>query len=369
MQHFFLIIFLLSASTSLAGRTLTSEGQQFQWEVLTRGRDVVWGFDFLPEGEVIFTERQGKVRLFNPATKKTLELTGLPAVHAVGQGGLMDVRLHPDFKENRWVYFTYSEAGQEGKATTALGRARLENQKLVDFKKIFTAQALTGRNIHFGSRLVFDRKGHLFLTIGDRGVPDEAQLLTSHNGSVLRLKEDGTVPADNPFVDKPGARPEIWSYGHRNSQGLYFGHTSGELWSVEFGPLGGDELHVIEKGKNYGWPVISYGREYSGKPVGEGKTHHPEMEQPLHYWVPAISPSGMTLYEADRFPGWKGNVFLAALGTTHLRRLVLEGRKVIREEELLREAGLRIRQVLVGPDGLLYLSTDEGHLGRLAPVK
>jgi aldose sugar dehydrogenase len=362
-------LFILLLSPSLRAVSNISEGKQFSWEVLFKGDDVIWGFDFMPEGKIIFTERRGQARIFDPKTKQVITLTGLPKVHAQGQGGLLDVCLHPDFKNNHLIYFTYAEALGSGQSTTALGRGRLAGEKLLDFKRLFQVQDAQTTNYHYGSRIVFDHQGHLFMTVGDRGARERVQDLNYHIGKIIRLKADGSVPQDNPFVNKAAAKPEIWSYGHRNPQGLYYRSDSKELWSVEFGPQGGDELHLIAAGKNYGWPVISFGKEYGGGPIGEGKTHQAGMEQPLHYWVPAISPSGMTFYLGDKFPHWRGNIFLANLATQHLRRLVLDGGKVIKEEELLKHLSHRFRQVKAGPDGLLYSSTDEGHLGKISPAE
>jgi glucose/arabinose dehydrogenase len=343
-----------------------SEGQKFIFETVLKRSDVIWGLDFLPDGKLIFNERAGKMFLFDDKTKKTTELKGVPKVKAAGQGGLLDVKVHPEFSKNGLVYFTYSEPLGET-STTALGRARLIDGALVEFKRLFSGQRPNVNDIHYGSRIVFDGKGHVFFTMGDRDERTFAQDLMRHQGKVMRLNEDGSVPGDNPFVSQKSALPEIWSFGHRNPQGLALHPSSGELYEVEFGPQGGDELNLVRVGKNYGWPVITYGREYHGPKIGEG-TSKEGMVGPLAHWVPSISPSGMTFYTGAAFPAWEGNIFLANLGSQHLRRLVLSEGKIIKQEALLRDQGLRFRHVRVGPQGYLYLTSDEGLIGRIRPV-
>lgn len=343
-----------------------SEGQRFTVDILAEREDVVWGFDFLPDGRIVFTELKGKVGLFDPKTGTVQAVNGVPAVVRQGQGGLLDVRVHPDFAKNQELYLTYSESVGDGNMTTALGLGRLEGGELKNYRKLFSAFEPSGERIHFGSRIEFDGAGHLFISVGERNDRDKAQNLAYDNGKILRFKLDGSVPADNPFAKDSSARPEIWSYGHRNPQGLARHPATGELWSAEYGPRGGDEINLIRAGANYGWPVITYGREYYGPAIGEG-TEKPGMEQPVVYWVPSISPSAIGFYTGDRFPKWKGDLFVAALGNQHLRRLHLDG-KTVRQEPLLRELGWRFRNVRQGPDGLLYFSTDEGRLGRLVPV-
>lgn len=339
---------------------------RFEVDVLLQGRGVIWGFDFLPDGRILLTERGGALVIFDPKTKSAAEVPGAPEVRAKGQGGLLDVKLHPDFAENGWVYLAYSEPVGGG-ATTALGRGRLKGGKLEGFTRLFSAREPNGNVIHYGTRILFDG-AHLFLTVGDRNDRHKAQDLGAHNGKVLRLTHDGRPAAGNPFEAVPGALPEIWSYGHRNPQGLALRPGTRELWSCEFGPRGGDELNLIKPGGNYGWPVVTYGREYWGPTIGEG-TDKKGMEQPIAHWTPVISPSGMDFYDGNAFPSWKGSLFIGNLSSTHLRRLTLKGAAVAAQEVLLADSDWRFRQVRQGPDGFLYFSTDEGRLARLIPAR
>jgi len=295
-------------------------------------------------------------------------LQGLPRVDAGGQGGLLDVALDPKFADNPLVYWSYSEAGNGGNGT-AVARARLDGNRLADVQVIFRQQPKVASSQHFGSRLVFARDGRLFVTLGDRFTrKDDAQLLLNHLGKIVRIEPDGRVPSDNPFVSKPGAKPEIWSYGHRNVQGAALHPATGELWTHEHGPQGGDELNLTEAGKNHGWPVITYGRNYgSGTRIGEGTTRA-DVVAPLAHWVPtSIAPSGMAFLTSDRYPGWKGNLFIGALRAQALLRLELDGAKVLKEERLLTLLDERIRDVRQGPDGWLYVLTDsnDGRIIRL----
>lgn len=350
----------------LAASALAADGPAYTVEVLLQGRGVIWGFDFLPDGRILLTEREGALILFDPKSKKAVEVPGAPEVRARGQGGLLDVKLHPDFAKNGWAYLAYSEPVRGG-ATTALGRGKLAGGKLAGFTPLFSAQEPNRNDIHYGTRIVFDGP-HLFMTVGDRNDRHKAQDLGHHNGKVLRLTHDGQAAPGNPFEETAGALPEIWSYGHRNPQGLALRPGTRELWSCEFGPRGGDELNLIRPGRNYGWPVVTYGREYWGPKIGEG-THKKGMEQPVAHWTPVISPSGMNFYDGKAFPAWKGSLFIANLSSTHLRRLTLQGTKVVAEESLLGDKNWRFRHVRQGPDGYLYFSTDEGRLARLVPER
>lgn len=339
--------------------------------VLAEGLKHPWSMAFLPDGRVLVTERPGQLKLIDPAANKVENIQGLPSIRASGQGGLLDVVLHPDYASNGWIYFSYAGPGESvgGGFGTEVGRARLKGSQLVDWQTLFVLEPKTNRSHHFGSRLVFDRQGYLFITLGDRGERDRSQDLNDHAGSVIRLHDDGRVPSDNPFVGREGLRPEIYSYGHRNMQGAALHPQTGKLWTHEHGPQGGDEINIIRPGENYGWPVISYGAEYgSGIPVGD--THRPGMQQPLHYWVPSIAPSGMAFYDADQFPQWKGNLFVGSLKFRLLVRLVIKDEKVVEEQRFLQDTLGRIRDVRVGPDGFLYLLTDarSGKLARLEPV-
>ena len=339
----------------------------FKLVTLANGLLHPWSLAFLPDGGLLVTERDGALWLLRDGERTRVE--GIPEVAAVGQGGLLDLALHPDFAENRLVYMTYA-ADQEGDYATRLARARLDGERLVDLEILLKTRSVTGTGRHFGSRLQFGTDGLLYMTIGDRGDSDTAQDRSNHAGSVLRLTDTGGVPADNPFVGQSEALPEIYSYGHRNPQGMTRHPETGAIWAVEHGPRGGDELNKVEAGVNYGWPVITYGRAYSGLSIGEGSEKE-GMAQPAAHWVPSISPSGMVFYSGEAFPAWQGSLFVGALSGELLARLQFDGDRVIGEERLLEELGARIRDVRQGPDGLLYLLTDsdEGRLLRIEPVE
>lgn len=348
-----------------------SEGQKFVVDEVMKRDGVIWGFDFLPSGDILFTERAGTLGLLDMKTKKVTSIKGVPQVFNEDQGGLLDVKLHPDFKKTKWVYLSYAKP-VEGKSTTAFGRGRLEGDTLKDYKDLFVAKDPSTNSIHYGSRIVFDGKGKVFVSVGERNERPWVQSLKHHMGKIVRLNDDGSVPKDNPFVGQKDALPEIWSLGHRNQQGLALHPITGELWEAEMGPLGGDELNLIKPGANYGWPVLTYGREYSGKPMGEGQ-EKPGFENPVAHWVPSISPSGLAFHSGRAFPKWKGNAFLANLGGTHIRRVVLEkeGRtaKVVAQESLLGDMNTRFRDVQESPEGHLMAATDDGRILRLRAVK
>lgn len=343
-----------------------SEGMTYEVESLMKQSDVIWGFDFLPDGDILFTERSGMLKRLVPRTGRITVIEGVPAVAVGGQGGLLDVRLDPDFTQTHWVYLTYSEPLASSQKTTAWGRGRLDGNQLKDFRRLFSATATNDKSIHFGSRIEFDTQNHLFVSVGERDERHKAQDLSVHNGKILRFNRDGSTPSDNPLYGDTHARPEIWSWGHRNPQGLAFNPMTQTLWSAEFGPMGGDEINRIRSGVNYGWPVITYGREYYGPGIGEG-TEKPGMEPPVAYYVPSISPSGIGFYTGTRFPAWQGNLFVATLSGQHLRRLVIKDDRVVKQEVLLNDLGWRFRQVRTGPDGYLYFSTDDGRMARLIP--
>jgi len=339
-------------------------------ETVAGGLEHPWALAFLPDGRMLVTERPGHLRIVERDGRISEPLAGVPEVLARGQGGLLDVALDPRFADNRLVYLSYSEPGAGGAAGTAVARGRLGEGRLEDVRVIYQQQPKVRSSLHFGSRLVFARDGTLFVTQGDRGAyRDGAQDLSVGFGKIVRIKPDGSVPRDNPFVGRAGVRPEIWSYGHRNVQSAALHPKTGRLWTVEHGARGGDELNRPEAGKNYGWPVITYGIDYSGATIGEG-TAKPGMEQPVYYWDPVIAPSGMTFYTGDAFPDWKGSLLIGSLQPGLLVRLTLEDGKVAREERYLGELRERIRDVRQGPDGLLYLLTDssDGRILRVRPA-
>lgn len=339
---------------------------------LSSGLEFPWSLAFLPDGRMLVTERPGRLRVIGrDGSVDPRAIDGLPKVAVVGQGGLLDVVLHPQFASNRWIYLSLSSGDTEGVGTEVV-RGRLVEQagrlQLEDVNTVFRMLPKSTRGQHFGSRLAFDASGFLYITLGDRGEMQRAQRMDDHAGSVIRLHDDGRVPADNPFIKVPGARPEKFTLGNRNMQGAAFHPVTGELWTHEHGPQGGDEVNVMRAGRNYGWPVITYGVNYGiGTRIGEG-TARAGMEQPLMRWTPSIAPSGMAFYTASAFPAWKGNLLVGALRGQALHRLELDGEKVVHEERLLQGLA-RIRDVRVGPDGLVYLLTDEraGRLLRLEP--
>lgn len=345
------------APTDAAAQTFTSEHHTFRVVTVVEGLEHPWGMAFLPDGSILVTERPGRLRLVRNGALEPEPIAGVPEVWARGQGGLLDVAVHPDFERNRLVYLSYSKPGPNG-ATTAVARGRLVDGRLEDVEDIFVADAWTNRGQHFGSRLVFDGKGHLFVSIGDRGVMQEAQNPGNHQGTIVRLLDDGRVPADNPFVGREGFRPEIYAYGIRSPQGLALHPETGELWETEHGPRGGDEINLILPGRNYGWPTITYGINYDGTKISD-HTHMEGMEQPLHYWVPSIATSGLAFYTGDKFPGWKGDVFVGGLAGQQLVRLRFDGTRRVAIEVLLTELKRRIRDVRNGPDGYIYLLVDE----------
>ncbi len=339
---------------------------RFKLVRITDGLERPWSMTFLPDGSMLVTERPGRLRRIVDGRLDPNPVAGIPPVYANGQGGLLDVALHPGFVENRRVYLSYSSPGPGGGAT-AVARGRLVGNRLEDVEELYVGLPRVGGGRHFGSRLLF-ADGYLFITAGDRGDKDRAQALDDPAGSIIRLHEDGRVPEDNPFAARVDVEPGIYAYGNRNPQGMALEKATGRVYAVEHGPKGGDELNRIEPGVNYGWPVITYGRSYAGFKIGEG-THKEGMAQPVHYWVPSISPSGLMIYDGDRFPDWRGSFFTGSLSSRLLARLEVRQGKV-EEERLLADWGRRIRDVRQGPDGLIYLLTDHanGRLMRLEPV-
>ncbi len=369
-----LSIFLASAIATCAtaqpgpdGTTETAMSEQGRFVVasVATGFSRPWGMAFLPDGRLLVTERTGGLKLVS-TNGEVADVTGVPNVAVVGQGGLLDVILDPDFPTNRRLYLShaFSRGGRHG---TAVVRAELSGTRLENVTTIFEMDSLGRTGRHFGSRFAFLADGTLLFTIGDRGERNRAQSLSDHAGSTLRINTDGTIPQDNPFVGRPEAKPEIYTYGNRNAQGMTVHPQTGVVWQHEHGPRGGDEINIIEAGNNYGWPVITYGEEYSGGEIGG--TEAPGMEQPVIHWTPSIAPSGMGFYTGDRIPSWQGDLFVGALAGQHLRRVVVDGTEVVEQEVLLDGEVGRIRDVETGPDGYLYLITDasSGTLYRLEP--
>jgi glucose/arabinose dehydrogenase len=339
-------------------------------DTVAGGLEHPWGIAFLPDGRMLVTERPGRLRLVDPNGTVSPPLAGVPAVHAVGQGGLLDVVLDPNFAQNRTIYLSFAEPGGDGSAGTAVAKGRLTDAGLEGVQVIYSQRPKMRGGGHYGSRLVFGRDGALFITQGDRmNWRDSAQSLTAGMGKIMRINTDGSIPRNNPFVGRNDAQPAIWSYGHRNLQGAALHPQTGQLWTVEHGPRGGDELNHPEAGKNYGWPVIGYGLNYVGSRAHESTTKE-GMEQPVYYWDPVIAASGFAFYTGTRYPGWTGNAFIGSMTPGALVRLELSNGRVVREERYLGELHKRIRDVEQGNDGFLYLITDEdnGQILRVVPA-
>jgi glucose/arabinose dehydrogenase len=369
----FLILALLLAPSAASARTFQSSAGELRVDTVAKGLSHPWGLQFLPDGRMLVTERDGNIRIVARDGKLSPPLAGAPKVLARGQGGMLDIALDRNFAGNATIYFCFADP-VEGGGQAALARARLDagdKPHLTDVKVIFRQDGPPSSGNHYGCRIAQAPDNNLFLAVGEHfSHRDQAQNLGNHLGKMIRIAPDGSVPKDNPFVGKQGAKPEIWSYGHRNPQGLAFNPANGQLWEQEHGPRGGDEINIVAKGKNYGWPVIGYGIDYNGAKIHES-TQKAGMEQPIKYWVPSIAPSGMAFYTGNLMPKWKGSVFLGALKDQMLVRLSLDGEKVTGEERLLQELGERIRDVRQGPDGALYLLTDanNGRILRIAPAK
>ena len=370
----------LCAAGSAGAQPPGPPGEAFKVATFVEGLRNPWSMVWLPNGDMLVTERGGTLRIVRDGKLVPTPVPGVPAVRAQGQGGLQEVALHPNFVQNRLIYLSYSKPNEDGKlGTTALSRARFENDRLVDVKEIFEAKAWSDRPGHFGARIAFDKNGYLFMSVGDRmaglnaGGPMDiedhpAQNLGSHQGKIIRLRDDGSVPPDNPFVGQAGKLPEIWSYGHRNPQGLAVHPDTGELWETEHGPQGGDEINLIRKGANFGWPVIGYGANYVIGTEIHAERNREGMEQPKAFWVPSIGISGLMFYTGDKFPNWKGNAFVGGMSADYkqLVRVSINGETVINREPLLVQ-DYRIRDVRQGPDGLVYLAIDNIY-GQPSPI-
>ena len=372
MSNRFKLVLLGSLALGVCGCADAGDDERSDLDLITitAGLEHPWGMAFLPDGRVLVTERPGRLRIIERDGKAGPPIAGVPPVDAKGQGGLLDVALDPAFAKNRLVYLSYSEP-REGGNGTSVARGVLEGGSLTGVQVIFRQQPAMQSGHHFGSRLVFARDGRLFVTLGERNIGRaHAQTLDNTLGKIVRINPDGSIPPDNPFVGRKGALPEIWSYGHRNVQGAALHPVTGELWANEHGPKGGDELNRVLPGRNYGWPTVSYGTEYTGEKISDSGTA-PGFEPPVHYWVPSIATSGLMFYTGDRFPAWRGSAFVGGLKSQQLVRLRLDGDRVVEEERLLRGvAKERVRDVEQGPDGYIYLLTDEdnGRLLRLQPA-
>ena len=377
MKRTTLLLSAVAVITVVAAVSVLAQGQRrvvdtkagpVRVDTLAGGLDHPWGLAFLPDGRMLVTERPGRLRIVSRDGRLSQPLGGVPRVFAQGQGGLLDVALSPDFATDRLVYISYSEPGEGGAGTTvARGRLNDAGAALENVDVIFRQQPKVGGTAHFGGRLVFARDGTLFITTGERFKFQPAQDLSVDLGKIIRINPDGSVPRDNPFVGRDGARPEIWSYGHRNIEGAALNPQTGVLWAHEMGPRGGDELNIPEAGRNYGWPVVSWGEHYDGTPIPKPPTR-PDLAQPIYYWNPVISPSGMAFYTGDTFPAWRGSLLIGGLSAQGIVRLTLDGQHVTGEERI--PLGARIRDVRQGPDGAVYALTDQrdGRILRLAPA-
>jgi len=361
-----------SADTVGASWEYDSQLGRYRVEVVATGVRVPFGMAFLPDSRALVTDRPGTLWLLDIRTGAMTRVAGVPAVSDSVDGGLLDIEVHPDYARNGWLYFSYAEKTDTGKATV-VERARLRDARLVDRQRLFAAYPAVAGDYHFGSRLAL-KDGYLFITLGEREISALAQELWTDLGKIVRLYDDGRIPNDNPFVGRAGARPEIWSYGHRNPHGLAFHPQTGELWESEHGPLGGDEINVIERGLNYGWPTVTFGREYDGGPVGDGLTQAPGMQPPVFHYATSAALTGLAFYTGSAFPQWRNNLFVGAMTPRFLARLVVANGRVEREEKLLLEKKWRVRVVQTGPDGFLYLGVQRasdgtgGVIARIRPV-
>jgi aldose sugar dehydrogenase len=334
---------------------------------VAQGLAVPWSLAFLPDGDILVTERVGRLRIIRHGVLDPQPIAGVPPVHAREHGGLLDVELHPNFAENRLVYLTYSKPGERG-ATVAVARGWFDGISLTNVHDVFVADAWSTTDLHFGSRMAFGRDGALFVSVGERNERYRAQDLSDHAGAILRIRDDGRVPADNPFVGRAGPKAEIYSYGHRNVQGLAIHPSTGVLWASEHGPQGGDEVNVVAPGRNYGWPLATFGREYTGEAISETSCRD-DMEPPHLFWVPSIGVSGMTFYTGYRFPAWRGTLLVSALSGRQVQRVLLSTAGSHHRESLLAYLGHRVRDVAQGPDELVYVATDTGMILRIQPAE
>lgn len=362
---FFVVMYCSSCAQQAENKVESVATPPFEAELLVPDLNIPWGMTFLPDGSLLITEKAGEIIRFKDGQRTTIK--NVPEVYNRGQGGLMDIQLHPGFEENGWIYFSYASAeGDDKGGNTAIARARLQDDALTDLETLYKATPNTTKGQHFGSRIAFDADGFLYFSIGERGERDvNPQDITRDGGKIYRLRDDGSIPDDNPFVQKDGAVKAAYTYGNRNPQGMAVHPETGAIWIHEHGPRGGDEINIVEKGANYGWPVITYGINYSGTPITD-KTAMEGMKQPIHYWVPSIAPSGMAFVTSDRYEGWKGSLLVGSLAFQYLERLELDGQQVRKREELMPGIG-RVRHVAQGPDGLIYVAVEGKGIYRLMP--
>lgn len=368
------LFFILMTATAVNAKDYSIEltqsaGSKVRLEKVIEGLSIPWGMTFLSASKLIVTERKGTISLYDLNNSTQIELKNVPKVMSVGQGGMLDVAIPPNYSSSGWIYFTYvKEVNEQG--ATVLARAKLESDHFINWQELLVSDSTTDESQHFGSRITFDNQGHVFFGIGDRGERANAQDLTNHAGTIIRLNLNGSIPKDNPFINHQPALPEIWSYGHRNPQGLSYDVVNNRLWEIEHGPRGGDEINLIQAGKNYGWPVISYGKEYWG-PVAVGEsTHRAGMEQPVKVYIPSIAPGSLLLYSGNAYPNWKGSLFSGALKLRHINKIQLNDKgEVIKEERLLESLNQRIRALAQSPQGIIYFSTDSGELYRIQPIR
>ncbi len=364
---FIFSLLLFSCGDKKQEWVVESENGKLKLVLIADNITLPFAMAFLDDKTMIVSDRPvGKMILVNVDNGNKTLVKGVPEVNNEGDGGLLDILPHPQYKTNHELFYVYSYKS-DSIYSLAVMRATLAGDSLINQKRIFTAQPFYKRASFYGSRLLY-QDGYLFVSAGvDKSKQDSAQVLTNHLGKIMRIKEDGTVPEDNPFLNTPGARPEIWCYGNRNAQGLTINPFTNEIWEHEHGPKGGDEINIIQKGKNYGWPVITYGKEYDDTNVGQGLTQKEGMEPPLHYYVPSIAPSGMVFYTGDKYPSWKGNLFIGSMVLMHLNRLTISDGKVVHEERLLKGMKWRVRNVIQGPDGYLYIGVDGGMILKILP--
>lgn len=361
------ILLSLSAYAVMGSAQALISDADITYETVTESLGIPWGMAILPDNQLLVTQRDGQITRVDLDSGAQTEISGGPAVKAEGQGGLLDVALSPEFDEKGWIYFTYSK-DVDGQGATTLARAKLDGDALVSWHDLMVTQSRSSKGQHYGSRIVFDNEGHVFFSVGDRGERDLAQDLTHHAGTILRLKLDGSVPENNPSIGSQKALPGIWTFGHRNPQGLFFNKETNQLWSNEHGPRGGDEINLIKPRKNYGWPAVSLGKEYWG-PVSIGHDRRPGMEDPIYDFTPSIAPSGLVQYQGEAFPALQGHLISGALALQHLNIVEMDGKKAVAEHRLMTDKRERIRNVIESPEGWLYVATDSGRIIRLKPAQ